>query len=415
MLWLHKRYTLPVVFALTAVAATIVYRAHDGGKALAAPAPQAATVDVAVVQSRPVIDWHAYSGRLEAVDQVRIRPLVSGTITRVHFEDGSLVHEGDVLFTIDPRPYQAAVDQASARLAGAKASAAYTASELKRGKRLLQGNAIARRDVEQKRNAAKMAIAEEEAAKAALQAAQLDLLHTQVRAPISGRISRAEVTEGNVVQAGSAAPVLTTLVSVDRMYASFEVDEQSYLQFLSRARNMGGAAQGAVPRAGRAMKASVSNLPVYMGLGDGDGYPRKGYVAFVDNRLDPASGTIRVRAVFDNADGALLPGLYARIRLGSGEPRPAVLINEKAIGTDQDRRFVLVVGKDGKTAYRRVTLGASQDGARIILAGLDAGERIVVNGLQRVRPGDPVQSHLVMADGSPLPPQARAEQAVSSS
>jgi len=376
-----RRYQLLLVVAMLSVAGAAAYRLHGGGaQAAPAQASQLASVDVAVVHSQPVIDWHAYSGRLEAVDRVSVRPLVSGTLTAVHFDDGALVKQGDVLFTIDPRPYQAAVDKARAQQAAARARKAYTASELQRGQRLLAANAIAKSDLAQKRNAARMAAADEAAADAALRAARLDLEHTEVRAPISGRVSRAEVTLGNVVQAGSGAPELTTLVSVDQLYASFDMDEQSFLRFMGRARGAGD-----------------KDVPVRLGLEDEQGYPRHGRIAFVDNGLNPSSGTIRVRAVFDNTDGRLLPGLYARIHVGSGAARPALLIDETAIGTDQDKRFVLVVDEHNKTAYRQVTLGAMQSGRRVIEQGLRPGERIVVNGLQHVRPGDPVSPRPALA------------------
>jgi len=383
MFLLRKRYALGVV-ALVSLAAGVLWFRLQTGNAVAALAPpdQAVAVDVAQVSSRSITDWREYSGRLEAVDQVRIRPLVSGTITQVHFEDGSLVQEGDVLFTIDPRPYQAAVDRAQADLAAARARMAYTGADLARARRLLDKNAIAKRDFEQKRNASRVAAAEKQSAEAALATTELDLEHTQIVAPVSGRVSRAEVTEGNIVSAGTGAQPLTTLVSVDKMYASFEVDEQSFLSFVNPARN-GGAAQ----------------IAVNMGLGNERGFPRQGKVASIDNRLDASSGTIRLRAVFDNADGMLLPGLYARIQLVGGAPRPAVLIKESAIGTDQSKRFVVVVDGQNRTSYREVQLGPVQNGLRVVEAGLTPGERIVVNGLQRIRPGDAVTPHMLLADG----------------
>ncbi|GAA4325596.1 efflux RND transporter periplasmic adaptor subunit [Pigmentiphaga soli] len=347
-----------------------------------AAAPAAVPVDVAEVVSRQVVDWQSYSGRLEAVDRVEIRPLVSGTLTAVHFRDGSLVRKGDVLFTIDPRPYAAEVERMEAQVAAAGARDAYAASDLARAQRLLADNAIARRDVDEKQNAAREAAANLLAARAALTQARLNLEYTRVTAPVSGRISRAMVTVGNVVAAGAGSVPLTTLVSVAKMYASFDVDEQSFLKYIQREQ----AAQGRVP--------------VYLGLANEEGYPRRGAISSVDNRLDTSSGTIRVRAVFDNADAMLVPGLYARIRLGGGTPRDAVLIDERAVGTDQDKRYVLVVGADGRTAYRRVRLGASQDGLLVVEEGLKAGERIVVNGLQRVRPGDTVAPKAVPMAGS---------------
>lgn len=362
-----------VAVTLLAGAATAFRVQADAEPSSLATTPAPAAVDVATVATRNIIDWREYAGRLEAVDRVELRPLVSGTLTAVHFADGSLVERGDLLFTIDPRPYEAAVDRAKAALAAAKARVAYTASDVARAKRLLANNAIAKRDVEEKRNAARVAAAELQAAQAQLQSATLDLEHTQIRAPISGRMSRAEATEGNVVAAGANARPLASLVSVSQMYASFELDEATFLASVSRARK------------------EDATVPVLLGLTGEEGYPRSGTLASVDNVLDPSSGTIRVRAIFDNSDGSLVPGLFARIRLGASAARPTILIDEQAIGTDQNKRFVVVVDAQGKTFYREVRLGASHQGQREIAAGLKPGERIVVNGLQRIRPGDPVR------------------------
>jgi multidrug efflux system membrane fusion protein len=385
----RKRFAIAVVTAavIASFGGFAAFRASAGAHDAEHAAPPAASVEVATVISRDIIDWQSYSGRLEAVDRVEIRPLVSGTLTEVHFTDGSLVKKGDVLFTIDPRPYAAEVARARAQLAAAEARVAYTGSELARSERLLADNATAKRDHEEKQNAAREASANLLATRAALDAAQLDLEHTRIVAPVSGRVSRAEVTTGNVVSAGAASQALTTLVSVSKMYASFEVDEQAFLKYINAQR-----------------LAKGSNVPVFMGLMNESNFPHEGVVASVDNRVDVSSGTIRVRALFDNADGALVPGLYARIRLGGGAPRAAVLVDEKAIGTDQDKRFVLVVGPDNKANYREVRIGSGRDGLRIVESGLAPGERIVVNGLQRTRPGDPVQPKEVpmsTADGGP--------------
>lgn len=386
MFLLRNRYAMAVLAIAFVAGGFAAWHAGVGSsQAVAATAPSLATaVDVATVQSRTVTDWHEYSGRLEAVDRVEIRPLVSGTLTAVHFADGSLVKKGDLLFTIDPRPYQAAVDRAKAQLAAAQARVVYTAADMARGRRLLADNAIAKRDYEEKRNASNVAAADLQAAKAVLEAANLDLEHTQIIAPISGRVSRAEVTVGNVVAAGAGSAPLTSLVSVSNMYASFDIDEQSFLKFVSPARGQ-----------------AKTQIPILLGLANESGYPRHGRIASIDNRLDTSSGTIRLRAVFDNADGALVPGLYARIRLGGGAPSAKVLVDEKAIGTDQDKRFVVVVDEHNKTAYREVHLGSGEDGWRVVETGLKAGERIVVNGLQRIRPGDLVTPKTVPVSSEP--------------
>ncbi|KAF1059201.1 efflux RND transporter periplasmic adaptor subunit [Burkholderia gladioli] len=353
-------------------------------EARAAGASAAIDVDAAVVISRGITDWQSYTGRLEAVDQVEVRPLVSGTIVAVHFRDGALVHKGDPLFTIDPRPYQAAVDRTAAQLAAALARAAYTSADAARAERLIGDNAIARRDYDEKQNAAREAAAGVKAAQAALEAARVDLGYTRIVAPVAGRVSRAELTPGNTVSAGANAPLLTTLVSVSPIYASFEVDEQTYLQYLGHDRD--------------------ARVPVALGLADENGYSRDGVIASVDNRLDTGSGTVRVRASFANADGALVPGLYARVKVGGGRAHDAILVDDAAIGTDQSRKYVLVVDASNRIRYRTVQPGGLHDGLREIEAGLAPGERIVVNGTLRVRPNDLVHARMVgMADAAKQP------------
>lgn len=340
-----------------------------------AAAGPVATVDVAPVAARSVTEWKHYSGRLEAVEQVAIRPQVAGILTAVHFRDGGLVGKGDPLFTIDPRPFAAEVARAEAQLEAAEARSGYAATEFARNERLLADRAIARRDFDEKQHAAREARANLDAARAALQTARLNLEYTRITAPIAGRISRAEVTVGNLV-GPNVGQALTTVVSADRIYAAFDVDEPSYLKWL-------GGGDG-------------RELPIRLGVGDEAGYPLAGRLVSVDNHLDSATGTIRLRALINNPGGRLVPGLYARIRLGAGSRRDALLIDEKAVGTDQAKRFVLVVGDDNRTAYREVELGGAQDdGLRIVERGLSAGERIVVNGLQRVRPGDRVNPNIV--------------------
>ncbi|WP_454733675.1 MULTISPECIES: efflux RND transporter periplasmic adaptor subunit [Cupriavidus] len=339
-----------------------------------APAP-AAEVDVATVVSDSIVEWQNYSGRLEAIDKVDIRPLVPGKIVAVHFRDGQLVKKGDALFTIDPRPYVAEVDRAAAQVAAAEARASYAGSDAARADRLIGSNAIARRDYDEKQNAAREAGATLKAARAALEAARVNLSYTEVTAPVAGRVSRAELTVGNIVSTGASAPLLTTLVSVAPIYAAFDVDEQTYLRYM---RNTGRQA-----------------VPVELGLADESGYSRRGTVVSVDNRLDTSSGTIRVRARIDNEDGSLVPGLYARVRVGGGEPHPAVMIDDGAVGTDQARKFVLVVDKDSRAQYREIRLGAMHDGLRVVASGLKPDEKIVVNGVQRVRPNDPVKANPV--------------------
>ncbi|KKB64991.1 hypothetical protein WM40_03325 [Robbsia andropogonis] len=380
---LAHRLNAPLALTTVAHAATAV-----------PPPPE---VDVAPVVARTITDFQRYSGRLQAVDHVDVRPLVGGTIVAVHFKDGAMVKRGAPLFTIDPRPYAAALDRAVAQLAAARARQGYAVSDAARAQRLIADNAIAKRDVDQKHNAALEADADVKAAQAAVSAARIDLSYTQIKAPISGRLSRAELTVGNIVSAGANAPLLTTVVSVSPMYASFDVDEQTYLQYLSQnARNAAGE----------------QAVPVRLGLASEDGYSRTGVIDSIDNRMDIRSGTIRVRARFDNADGVLLPGLYARVAVGGGKPHPAVMISDAAIGTDQDKQYVLVVDKDNKAQYREVHTGGEHDGLRVITSGLDAGERIVVEGLQRVRPNTPVTVHLVAMLPSGDQPDTAKQQTV---
>ncbi len=365
------------ILAVTAGAWAIT---HGNSHAATAPVKQAVSVDVATVVSRNIVDWQDYSGRLQAINRIDIRPQVSGVLSGVHFRDGSLVKKGDLLFTIDQRPYIAAVDSAEAKLASTMAQSAYASAEFTRAKALIADNAISRKEFEQKQNDANAASAAVLAAKAALRIAKLNLAYTQIRAPIDGRVSRAEVTLGNLVTANESYP-LTTLVSSSQIYASFDVSESVFLHYV----DMGKA-------------KSSSELPVFMGLADETGYPRRGALSSVDNHLNPSSGTIRVRAIFDNSDGRLIPGLYARIRLGGDQPHPAVLIEESAVGTDQDKRFVYVVGNDNKVNYRQVHLGSVQGDLTIVTQGLKTGERIVVNGLQRIHSGAVITPHQVLMD-----------------
>lgn len=370
------------VSAVTIASVIPSFQGHaDAPAPVEAPAPE---VDVASVLARKVTDWQGYSGRLEAVDRVDVRPQVSGTITAVHFRNGALVKKGDVLFTIDPRPYQAEVARAEAQVAAAQARVRFTAADLDRAQRLVKDSTISRQSMDQKENDAREATANLKAAQAALDAAQINLGYTQIIAPVNGRVSRAEITVGNVVAAGAASAPLTTVVSVSPMYASFDVDEQTYLRHIAPARDS-------------------SNIPVQLGLANESGYSRNGAIEHVDNRLDVASGTIRVRAKFDNPDGMLVPGLYARVKVGSTAPRDALLVDERAIGTDQDKKFVLAVNAENRVEYREVGLGPLRDGLRVIDRGLAEGDRVVVNGVQHARPGMVVQPRAVAMDGGPAP------------
>ena len=365
--------------ALSALAATIISLQGQSAQATANSAPPAPQVSVATVAEAEITAWDEFSGRLEAVERVDIRSRVAGAVQAVHFREGALVRAGDLLITMDPAPYQADVERAEAQVAAAQARLAQAQSEHARAQRLWEDSAIAQRELEERANAAREAGANLRAAQAHLQGARLNLGYTQVRAPVAGRIGRLEVTVGNLVAAGPGAPVLTTLVSVSPIYASFDADEQVIVRALH------GLPGGASAR------QLIARIPVQMGTGTGSDTPHSGRLQLIDNQVDAKSGTIRLRAAFDNGDGALIPGQFARIRMGQARTTRAVLVTERAVGTDQEKKFVLVVGEGNKAEYREVTLGAPVNGLRVVLSGLRPGERIVVNGLQRVRPGAVVQ------------------------
>jgi len=340
-----------------------------------AAAPAAIPVSVATVEQRAAALWTDFSGRIEAVGRVEIRPRAAGAIVQAHFREGAMVKQGDLLFTIDPAPYAVEVQRAEAQVAAAVARLALAAREQQRAQQLIGNGFTPQRDVDQRVNEFRSSEANLRANQAALDTARLNLGYTEVRAPIDGRVGRIEVTAGNLVPAGPTAPVLTTLVSVNPIYASFEADEQSMSRALA-----------SLPSGGD-VTDQIGRIPVQMGTIGSAGTPFEGKLQLVDNVVDARSGTVRVRAAFDNPDGKLMPGQFARLRLGLARTEPALAIDERAIGTDQDRRFVMVVGDDNTVAYRQVALGATTDGLRLVTSGLKPGERIVVNGLQRLRPG----------------------------
>ena len=371
--------------AIAAVPAALFGLSGHPAQAGTNNAPPPAPVSVATVVESSVAAWDEFSGRLEAVEHVEVRPRAAGIVQAVHFREGALVRAGELLFTIDPAPYQAEVDRADAQVVAARSRLEHAKSELARSQRLWEEHAIAQRELDEQANTVREADANLRAAQAALQSAQLNLGYTQVHSPIAGRIGKIEVTAGNLVAAGPGAPVLTTVVSVSPIYASFDADEQVVVKAL---RQLPGGASA---------RERIERIPVQMGtLGTAsDELPFQGRLQLVDNQVDARSGTIRVRAVFDNKDGQLIPGQFARLRMGQAASSNALLVSERAIGTDQDKRFVVVVDAENKTAWREVKLGASANGLRIVTAGLKPGERIVVNGLQRVRPGMTVAPQLV--------------------
>ncbi|MBB3965025.1 efflux RND transporter periplasmic adaptor subunit [Rhizobium metallidurans] len=338
-------------------------------------APPAVPVTIAVVASRDVTEWEQFSGRLEAVDRVQIRSRVAGAVQSVHFREGALVKAGDLLFTIDPAPYQAAVSQAEGQVASAEAKVNLSQIELERGRRLSDNRTISQSDMDQRQNAFTEAQAGLRTAQAALRSAQLELGYTEVKAPVAGRVGKLEVTVGNLVAAGSTSSELTSLVSVDPIYASFSASEGMVARALAELP----AADGAVP--------ALEQIPVEVGTLADEGTPIKGKLQLVDNQVDASSGTIGVRAVFDNPGGKLIPGQFVRVRMGQPKAETKILVSERAIGTDQDKKFVFVVDAENKVSYRPVQLGIAEGGDRVIENGLAVGDKIVVNGLQRIRPG----------------------------
>lgn len=364
---MNKRLILAAtaVIAVGGAWALLAGRGSSHADPVAGMAPP--EVSVAPALLREVGDTDEFTGRLQAVDTVQVRPRVDGYVESVHFQEGALVKKGQLLFQIDPRPYQAEVDRLAANLAQARAELALAQANAARAGRLLEQHAVSREEADRQATAEQSARAQVAATAAALDAARLNLGFTQVRSPIDGRVSNVQVTQGNLV---TSSDVLTSVVSVDPIYAYFDVDEQAYLRLL------------------RARAASPADgVRTAMALADEDGFPHPGRIDFVDNQLRAGSGTIRLRAVFDNRAGAYTPGLYVRMRLESGRARPRVLVDDRAIGTDLGNKYVFVIGKDHKVSYRRVETGPLFDGLRVVSDGLKPDDLVVVNGMQHVRPG----------------------------
>ncbi|GAB2573468.1 efflux RND transporter periplasmic adaptor subunit [Dyella jejuensis] len=356
---------------------------HHGAQAqVATPDGGPPQVTVAQAMSRPVSDSADFTGQLQAVDTADVRPRVGGYVDAVLFKEGAEVHQGDVLFRIDPRPFQAEVDRLSANRAQAQAQWGLAQANAARARRLLAQHAISQEDADSMSTGEQSAIASVAAATAALATARLNLDWTQVRAPIDGRVSNARIMPGNLV---TSSDVLTSVVSVNPVYVYFDVDEQTWLKLDRLRRN--------AIKSGHAPRIEAS-----MGLSDEQGYPHSGRIDFVDNQLRVGSGTMRLRAVFDDEGGLLTPGLYAHVHLQSGQPRPRVLIDDRAVGTDLGNQFVYVIDGQRKVQYRRVDTGPLFHGLRVIDDGLSPGDVVVVNGLQHVRPGVEVAPQQVAMD-----------------
>ncbi|HTM80694.1 efflux RND transporter periplasmic adaptor subunit [Asticcacaulis sp.] len=380
----YRKFLVAGAVSLTVLAAagigTALSTQAANQPAAAAPTP----VTVSVVSTQNVAQWTDFSGHLEAVDRVEIRPRVAGAIKAIHFREGALVKAGDLLVTIDPAPFQAEAAKAQAEVSAANARLTLATSEQARAQRLWADHAIAQSELESRTNDLKAAQANLDAARASAQYANLNLSYTQVRAPVSGRVGRIEVTVGNLVGSGPQASVLTTLVSVSPIYASFDADEEVIHTTIA---DLG--------------STSLETIPVTVEADGGE--PIDGHLQLIDNQFDGTSGTLRARAVFQNTEGKLIPGQFVRVHMGAAQEKPALLVSELAVGTDQSKRFVYVVGADHKVAYREVTLGGTANGLRIVTSGLKDGERIIVSGIQHVGPGSVVSETVAAMDAKAKP------------
>jgi len=338
-----------------------------------APAQIPPTVTVKTIERQKIRTWSEFSGRLEAVDKAEIRPQVSGRITEVRFEDGELVKAGDILFVIDPRPYEAAVAKAEASVATAKTNVEYAKLEMNRAANMVKTNAVAQRIYDERFNAYEVALASLMSAKADLKQAKVDLEHAYVQAPISGRAGRVELTVGNLVQPGINAPLMTRVVANNPIYADFEVDEQTYLDSVRNVAH------------NRNLEREIP-VELYINGNKKDTY--KGTIYSFDNRLDVNTGTIRARAKFDNKDGVLVPGMFVTVALGQIQEEEALLVPQQIISTDQNKKYVYLVDKDNKAIYREVKLGKEYFNQRIVLQGLEPGDRVITNGMQHIKAGE---------------------------
>ena len=376
------RFVLPVIVA---AALAITACSRGGAQAGAPPPPE---VDAAQVVVKPVRQWDEFSGRIAATDAVDVRARVSGYIDRIAFKDGDEVKAGDLLFVIDPRPHRAAYDNALAQLARARATEQLAQENERRAQPLVAAKAMSREEFDTRRAGTTQSDADVRAAAAAVATAKLNLGFTEVRSPIAGRVSRAMLTLGNLAQADLS--VLTSVVSQDPVYVYFQADEQTFLGYAELAR--------------KGERARSAN-PVRVGLATDRDYPYAGTVNFVNNQVDPATGTINLRAVVPNPDRIFTPGLYARVRLEGGAEVTAMLIDERAVMTDQDRKYVYVVGPENKAVRKDVTLGGFADELRIVRSGLDANDKVIVAGLQKIIvPNTQVMPKIVAMGALPLPP-----------
>ena len=387
----------PAAALLIAAALSILAGCGQGQQQAGAPPPPTVTVTSPV--QRTVVDQDEYVGRFVAVDSVEVRSRVSGYLSEIHFTDGQMVKQGDLLFVIDHRPFQIALDQMRANLAQARANLAFTEADLARGQELLHNKTITEQTYDQRTQAKRVAEASVAAQEAMVHSAELDLnQYSELRAPVDGRIGDRRVSVGNLVNGGTGAnsTMLATIVSVDPIRFEFTFDEASYLRYQ---RFAGASTQ---------MASGQGGVPVALKLIDEPDFQHTGKMDFVDNVIDRSSGTIRGRAVFQNANGLFMPGMFGRIRVPGSPPYAALLISDEAVGTEQSRKYVLVVDDGGVARLKYVTLGQLDDGLRVIKDGLAASDRVIVNGLMRARPGAKVTAQ---EQGAPAAASKQADQA----
>jgi multidrug efflux system membrane fusion protein len=385
-LFSNKRIWIVGALVLGIGAGAAIFLATANNRAAAESAQAAPTpmpVSVATVEQRDTAIWDEFSGRLEAIERVEVRPRVAGVVQQVHFREGGVVKQGDLLIQIDPALYAAEVARTQGQVAAAQARLVLTKSDYERGQQLSGSQTISQRDLDTRINAYREADANLKTAEAALQTAQLNLSYTEVRAPVSGRVGKLEITAGNLIAAGPGAPVLTTIVSINPIYASFNAGEQVVLRALKALADEGASSE-------------IGRIPVKMATADG--VTHEGRMQLIDNQVDARTGTVRVRAIFDNSDERLIPGQFVRLQMGQPRSEKVLLVSERAVGTDQNKKYVMVVTDDNKAQYREVKLGPSIEGLRAVTSGLKSGERIVVKGLQRLRPGAVIAPQMVAMD-----------------
>jgi RND family efflux transporter MFP subunit len=391
--------------AAVTVVAVLVAAACGGETKVVAPPPPEVSVSQPIEE--PVQDTLEFTGRTSAVASVEVHARVTGYITKVGFQGGALVNAGDLLFEIDPREYEAAVLRGEGEVARLRAELARAQSEVARNQALRPSGAASQRELEKAIAGQGAAEGELKAKVAQLELAKLDVEFSRVTAPIAGRTSKAEITEGNLVVVGtSGGPLLTTVVSLDPIYVDFDVDERALVRL----------GKATIARAGAVSPESVraAKLPVQAALADEEGFPHEGTIDFVDNRIDPSTGTVHVRALLPNGDRLLLPGMFVRVRLPVGVARPGILVTDRAVATDQDRKYVLVVNDKNVVEYRPIKLGSMHGGLRAVTEGLGTGEWVIVNGIQRVRPGVTVTPQKVgMRPAAPSAPAPAPQKAAS--